>query len=54
MNPSAPNDMIAALGKNGQFINVVPSMKLVFIRMGDAPDNSMVPFPAQRGDLGSV
>ncbi len=44
MNPSAPNDMIAALGKNGQFVNVVPSMSLVFIRMGDAPDNSMVPF----------
>jgi CubicO group peptidase (beta-lactamase class C family) len=44
MTPSAPPDMIAALGKNGQFVNVVPSMKLVFIRMGDAPDNSMVPF----------
>jgi len=44
MNPSAPNDMIAALGKNGQFINVVPGLKLVFIRMGDAPDNSLVPF----------
>lgn len=44
LNPSAPNDMIAALGKNGQFINVVPSLNLVFIRMGDAPDNSMVPF----------
>jgi CubicO group peptidase (beta-lactamase class C family) len=44
LNPSAPKDMIAALGKNGQFINVVPSLNLVFIRMGDAPDNSMVPF----------
>lgn len=42
--PNAPADMIAALGKNGQFINVVPSMNLVFIRMGDAPNNSMVPF----------
>jgi CubicO group peptidase (beta-lactamase class C family) len=44
VTPSAPPDMIAALGKNGQFVNVVPSMSLVFIRMGDAPDNSMVPF----------
>ncbi len=41
--PSAPKDMFAALGKNGQFINIVPSLDLVFIRMGDAPDNSLVP-----------
>jgi CubicO group peptidase (beta-lactamase class C family) len=41
--PSAPKDMIAALGKNGQLINIVPSLGLVFIRMGDAPDNSLVP-----------
>jgi CubicO group peptidase (beta-lactamase class C family) len=44
LNPSAPQDMIAALGKNGQFINVVPSMNLVFVRIGDAPDSSLVPF----------
>ncbi|MCG8700718.1 MAG: serine hydrolase [Bacteroidales bacterium] len=44
MNKSAPNDLIAALGKNGQFINVVPSQNLVWIRMGDAPGNSLVPF----------
>jgi hypothetical protein len=43
LTPSAPKDMIAALGKNGQLINVVPSLGLVFIRMGDAPDNSLVP-----------
>ncbi len=44
LNPSAPNDMIAALGKNGQVINVVPSQNLVYIRMGDPPgDNSPVP-----------
>ena len=42
--PSAPSDMFAALGKNGQFINVVPSKNLVWIRLGDAPDNSLVPF----------
>lgn len=44
MQPNAPNDMIAAIGKNGQFINVVPSQNMVWIRMGDAPDNSLVPF----------
>jgi len=37
LNPNAPSDMFAAMGKNGQIINVVPSMNLVFIRMGNAP-----------------
>jgi CubicO group peptidase (beta-lactamase class C family) len=44
MAPNAPNDMISALGKNGQFINVIPSQNMVWIRMGEAPDNSLVPF----------
>ncbi|MCK9481965.1 MAG: serine hydrolase [Bacteroidia bacterium] len=44
LNPNAPADMYAALGKNGQFINVVPSMNLTFIRMGNAPTSSAVPF----------
>jgi CubicO group peptidase (beta-lactamase class C family) len=35
--PNAPPDMFAALGKNGQIINVVPSQNLVLIRMGDNP-----------------
>lgn len=43
--PDAPDDMFMALGKNGQFINVVPSQNLVLIRMGDIPgDNNPVPF----------
>lgn len=33
--PNAPSDMYAALGKNGQIINVVPSQNLVVIRMGE-------------------
>ena len=41
--PNAPNDMIAALGKNGQFLNIVPSQNIVLIRMGDNPDNTLVP-----------
>jgi CubicO group peptidase (beta-lactamase class C family) len=40
LNPDAPNDMICAWGKNGQYINVVPSQKLVLIRMGNAPGGS--------------
>ncbi len=44
MTPNAPADMICALGKNGQFINVVPSENLVWIRMGEAPSNDEVPF----------
>jgi len=36
--PSAPNDMIAALGKNGQILNIVPSKGLVVVRMGNQPD----------------
>jgi CubicO group peptidase (beta-lactamase class C family) len=40
LSPDAPRDMIAALGKNGQIINVVPSQNLVMIRMGDPPDTA--------------
>ncbi len=36
--PSAPNDMFMALGKNDQKIYVIPSKKMVIIRMGDAAD----------------
>jgi hypothetical protein len=35
--------MIAALGKNGQFLCVVPSQGIVMVRMGKNPDESMVP-----------
>jgi CubicO group peptidase (beta-lactamase class C family) len=37
--PTAPNDMFMALGKNDQKIYVIPSKKMVIIRMGDAADN---------------
>lgn len=35
--PSAPADMYSAMGKNGQILNVVPSMNLIMIRLGDPP-----------------
>jgi hypothetical protein len=47
ITPNAPADMYAAMGKNGQYINVVPSQRLVVLRMGDNPDNSLVPYTYQ-------
>jgi len=47
VSPNAPNDLFAAMGKNGQLINVVPSQNLVVIRLGDAPENTLVPFTFQ-------
>ncbi len=41
--PDAPEDMYAALGKNGQIINVIPSQSLVMIRMGNMWTSSNVP-----------
>jgi CubicO group peptidase (beta-lactamase class C family) len=40
--PAGPADMYAAIGKNGQIINVVPSQNLVFIRMGNATNTADV------------
>lgn len=44
LNPNAPDDMVAAMGKNGQFLNVVPSQNMVVVRMGNAPLDDEVPF----------
>lgn len=38
--PNAPADMFCALGKNDQKIYIVPSKKLVIVRLGEAADNS--------------
>ena len=40
--PEAPAQTYSALGKNGQLINVVPELDLVFVRMGNS-DGSPVP-----------
>ncbi|MEO0312644.1 MAG: hypothetical protein RIQ89_2301 [Bacteroidota bacterium] len=37
--PNAPADMYAALGKNDQKIYVVPSQRMVVVRMGNAADS---------------
>ncbi len=43
ITPSAPADMFSALGRDGQFIDVIPSLNMVLIRMGDEPSGSLVP-----------
>ena len=43
--PNAPLGAYNAMGKNGQFLNVVPDQGLVLVRMGNAPnDGASVPF----------
>lgn len=44
LNPAAPDDMICGLGAGGQFLNVVPSRNMVWIRMGEDPGATPVPF----------
>jgi CubicO group peptidase (beta-lactamase class C family) len=41
--PNGPTDMYAGMGKNGQYVCVVPSMNLILVRMGENPDNALVP-----------
>jgi CubicO group peptidase (beta-lactamase class C family) len=41
--PNAPEEMYAAIGRDGQYICVVPSQNLVWIRMGENPDGLDVP-----------
>lgn len=41
--PDAPPDIYAAMGKNGQIINVSPSTGLVVVRMGNLPGDLFVP-----------
>lgn len=41
--PSAPIDMYSGIGKDGQYVCVIPSKKMVLVRMGENPDNALVP-----------
>jgi len=42
--PAAPQDMFAAIGKNGQLLCIAPSRGLVVVRMGEEPGGGEVPF----------
>lgn len=41
--PSAPPDLIAAMGRDGQFIDVVFSEDLVVVRLGESAETTSVP-----------
>ena len=42
--PNAPSDAVAALGRDGQILFVVPSLELVVVRMGKSPASVPVPW----------
>ncbi len=42
--PDAPDDMYAALGLNGQILQVIPQYNMVIVRMGEEAGNVPVPF----------
>ena len=44
ITPAGPADMFSGMGKNGQYISIVPSMNIVMIRMGEDPTSVPVPF----------
>lgn len=43
-SPNGPSDMYSGIGKNGQYVSVIPSEKMVLIRMGEDPTSVPVPF----------
>jgi len=49
LSDNAPEDLFTGVGKNGQFVEVVPSENLVVIRMGEAPDGSLLPITFHDG-----
>jgi CubicO group peptidase (beta-lactamase class C family) len=44
LTPNGPTDMYSGIGKNGQYVSVVPSQNLVLVRMGENPESVAVPF----------
>ena len=48
LTPSAPPDMVSGIGKNGQYISIIPSLKMVMVRMGENPEEVSVPLLFQR------
>lgn len=47
--PSAPSDMFAALGKNGQTLTIAPSEGLVVVRMGNSVNGGLVSLELAEG-----
>jgi CubicO group peptidase (beta-lactamase class C family) len=48
-SPNAPADMFSALGKDGQLLNIVPSKRLVVVRMGSSTSLGLVSLSLQDG-----
>jgi CubicO group peptidase (beta-lactamase class C family) len=44
ITPNAPADMYSGMGKYGQYVSVIPSKKVVMVRMGEDPSSVAVPF----------
>jgi CubicO group peptidase (beta-lactamase class C family) len=44
LSPAGPVDMVSGIGKNGQYVSIVPSANLVLVRMGENPESVQVPF----------
>lgn len=44
ISPAGPPDMISGIGKNGQYVCIIPSKKMVLVRMGENPESVQVPF----------
>lgn len=44
---NAPADMFAAMGKDGQLLNIIPSRGLIVVRMGDNANGALVPVQFQ-------
>ena len=43
LSDNAPIDLVAGMGKNGQFVELIPEENIVVIRMGEAPNEALVP-----------
>lgn len=48
ITPEAPDDMYSGIGKNGQYVSIIPSLNMVMVRMGDNPEEVNVPLLFQR------
>ncbi|NNE27572.1 MAG: beta-lactamase family protein [Saprospiraceae bacterium] len=46
--PEGPDDMYSGIGKNGQYLSIIPSLNMVMVRMGENPDQVSVPILFQR------
>jgi CubicO group peptidase (beta-lactamase class C family) len=44
VTPNGPKDMVSGIGKDGQYVSVIPSKGIVMIRLGENPESVQVPF----------